>query len=680
MNSMNCRRLMLAAALVSGANLFAADFHVATSQELQNALTTAASNGVDDTIFLAEGAYQGNFNFQTAEGQNLTIQGEPGVLPEDITLDGGGVGGALNLNCSAAVTVTLQGFTVLRNSGDLRQSALSVTTTGDVVVTDMNFYGNEDMQGQAAYFFGVNTFEMTSSSVTMEDDAGGRGIWLEDPEGDVTLTDSVFRGNSDDRAFDVDRNFRSDDVYGDALVSGCQFENNYTGLHIRYLSTTIENCVFHNQTAGNRSGTAVYYSGDSDVSNFILRDCQFTSNNSNTSSGRGGGLYVGGTSSALITQSRFEHNFNSGGGAIGVHSRGSRVDIMDCDFIDCSSWTNGGGAIYTDRHTVIENCRFINAKTNRETIGHGGAIRSSSTLTVQDSLFENCSTANAGGAIYHENSDTTLRLERNRFIGCFTFAASPNQVHGGGAIFVDSRQLFAYNNLFADCRADSGQGGAIYVRPHDVFVKIYNNTITRCSARIGGGVRVELPSDDEVVELFNNIIWGNSASQEGGDIYLSGFGSTKVAANNTYSDLFGVFDDATQGNIDVAPIFFNPDAGDYHVRVGSLTIDAGDNQYVDDDDLTLDQQPRIVGSAVDMGCFEFDNTGRHPADTDENGVITQAEFDAYSTAWKTDADWPTGPSPVPADYLTRAGFILNEGGAYFNDGGGLPIGWKPGNQ
>jgi len=50
----------------------AVDFHVATAQELQNALTLAAANGADDIIYLTNGYYIGNFNFNSAEARSLT--------------------------------------------------------------------------------------------------------------------------------------------------------------------------------------------------------------------------------------------------------------------------------------------------------------------------------------------------------------------------------------------------------------------------------------------------------------------------------------------------------------------------------------------------------------------------------------------------------------------------------
>ena len=85
-------------ALVVGCEqIRAADFHVSTAQGLQNALTLAAQNGANNSIYLTNGLYDGNFRFNSSNVNNLTLSVEPGVTNTAVTIDGGGVGAGLSI-------------------------------------------------------------------------------------------------------------------------------------------------------------------------------------------------------------------------------------------------------------------------------------------------------------------------------------------------------------------------------------------------------------------------------------------------------------------------------------------------------------------------------------------------------------------------------------------------------
>ncbi|ETR67660.1 MAG: hypothetical protein OMM_05025 [Candidatus Magnetoglobus multicellularis str. Araruama] len=69
--------------------VYASEFHVTTSQELQTALSTAAENNQSDSIFLAAGIYKGNFRMNTEESDtSITIQAEEGLNAGNVILDG----------------------------------------------------------------------------------------------------------------------------------------------------------------------------------------------------------------------------------------------------------------------------------------------------------------------------------------------------------------------------------------------------------------------------------------------------------------------------------------------------------------------------------------------------------------------------------------------------------------
>jgi hypothetical protein len=104
----------------------------------------------------------------------------------------------------------------------------------------------------------------------------------------------------------------------------------------------------------------------------------------------------------------------------------------------------------------------------------------------------------------------------------------------------------------------------------------------------GGGIYLEASN----LTLTNSIIWNNIQES----ISLSNENEDPIII---YSDIEGVW--AGEGNIDVDPLFFNPENGDYTLQEGSPCIDAGTADLDGDgvDDITI-----FAGFAPDMGAFE----------------------------------------------------------------------------
>ena len=66
------------------------------------------------------------------------------------------------------------------------------------------------------------------------------------------------------------------------------------------------------------------------------------------------------------------------------------------------------------------------------------------------------------------------------------------------------------------------------------------------------------------------------------------------------------------------------------------------------------------------------STTWHPADTNTDGRIGIGEATAYGAAWQRNASWPAGPSPIPMDYVTNAGYLWKSGEIYYFDGTQTP--------
>jgi hypothetical protein len=227
----------------------------------------------------------------------------------------------------------------------------------------------------------------------------------------------------------------------------------------------------------------------------------------------------------------------------------------------------------------------------------------------------------------------------------------------------------------------SSVGGGIWVDALNLFM-INNTLFGNTSAGSGGGAAFQVNGTVELLNVYNNIIWGNTAGSSGGDVRLAGTGQMKVFANNDVNDMYGVWDIALN-NTNVGPKFFNPVGGDYHLQGTSPCLNAGTNGAPSLPLTDMDGNP--WGNPPSMGCYEFSTTAVHPADTNGAWVITGPQFNAYAAAWKSGLNWTNAlasapnPNPIPANYLTRAGYIMTNGlgNAYTNDGSARPTNWKP---
>ena len=154
----------------------AAVFNVTNSTELQNALTTAGSNGEADTINIGPGTYRtgtGDFGFTySAENFPLTIDGAGAGMT---ILDGRNSTRVLNISTSGLsddsnADITVRDLTI--QNGVF--SALAVfTAAGAVTLTNNTFTGN----------------------VTTIGVGGGGGAFIDTDSGNVTLRNNTFNNN-----------------------------------------------------------------------------------------------------------------------------------------------------------------------------------------------------------------------------------------------------------------------------------------------------------------------------------------------------------------------------------------------------------------------------------------------------------------------------------------------------
>ncbi|MFH1954025.1 MAG: right-handed parallel beta-helix repeat-containing protein [Pseudomonadota bacterium] len=305
---------------------FGATFCVSNSTELQNALTTAQSNGEDDTIQIVQGTYNGNFTYPAAEANRLAVEGgytsgcsSRVIDPGNTVLDGGAIDHVLALvRQTGSADFSLEGLTLQNGNASTvsHGGGLYAKTNGNVTLTNNTFSGN------TAYINGGGVFVHASGTLTnntfTENTANyyGGGVYVYDGTG--TLTNNIFSGNT-----------ARDGGGGGASVR---------------LTGTLTNNTFSGNTARDGGGA---YVGTGTLTNNI-----FSGNTTTTGYGSGGGAYVG---TGTLTNNTFSGNTTTNGSGGGVFLHASST-LTNNTFSGNSSSDSGGG-IYAGgkTHTLTNN-------------------------------------------------------------------------------------------------------------------------------------------------------------------------------------------------------------------------------------------------------------------------------------------------------------------------------------
>ena len=340
----------------------------------------------------------------------------------------------------------------------------------------------------------------------------------------------------------------------------------------------------------------------------------------NTMSGNSGSL--GGAvciadSEATLTSNIITHNYASDrGGALYLDS--SRATLTD-NTISYNYGGRRGGALRLYHSRVILRRNII---SGNRTDGHGGAI-DAGIFSYLAGVVDNVITDNSaeyGGALYLD-AYVSGTLDGN------TIARNSAETDGGGVYLGGAGVACILRNNSISHNTAGRWGGGLYIGGTNP--SLTNNTIFQNSASEGGGVYLRnrawaMLTNDTIAdniggglyqsdyyavmpELTNCILWGN------GDYDLGG-----APVDVTYSDIGVGFVEA-EGNISADPMFVG--GGDYHLQSGSPCIDAGDSSAPDLLATDKDGNPRIVGAAVDMGAYEWQEVANQPP---------VAEDDAYS--------------------------------------------------
>ena len=397
-------------------------------------------------------------------------------------------------------------------------------------------------------------------------------------------------------------------------------------------TVTIRDLTIRNGVSTNRSALVVWtYHGA-----ITLENCRFTGN----TGGLGGGLEVStGTAEIRVIKSTFDNNTARYGAGLYAETWDpeGRITLTNNSFENNHASRDGGG---------VWICNCVDAGP----------------LEIRNNRFTG-NTAQSGGGL-EVNSDGPIGLHAN------WFENNSVTTDGGGARllpFGTARSTLT-NNVFLRNRAVNpflglaGGGGLYVIVP--AALTVTNNTFTLNStggpstfAGNGGGVWADRVGDDASFGFFNNIIINNSATSEGGDLFVDdGQSGTGLPVGLFYNDLgdfvsrctispFGCTPHVSQGgNVNVDPAFLDVIGSDLHIAANSPVVNAGTAAAPALPPVDFECHPRN-DKGPDMGADEFyvggDSCASPDPDPDPDG-------DSDDTADDED-NCPTVSNPDQAD-------------------------------
>ena len=470
------------------------------------------------------------------EGENVRIENQQF---NSINFDG--LGGAINNNG----TVTINGSSFSQNSA--RTGGAIYNKENDLNISNSTFSSNQAI---------VKTFpeiKIVPDSTWKYDEKTNTATKVTETGETITATPSINNYNGTISVTTYIDNGSGGQIANTEIIATFEPVNLRGGAIASYGGNVqIENSTFENnnillndssELSDEARGGAVYTNG-----NTVIKNSRFSNNSA----------IIENSNSSSLTDMKIENTYHYGSGGA-IYTENGNLDISESLFEHNSS--TDGGAIYTNGTANIKNSSFINntalsehkynsssANSTTEAIyryGSGGAISANNAdLNILDSTFKN-NISFQGGAIsngknltisnstFNNNRATALQTNMTLYQDADKETITSEYYTGkGGALAVAGTLNIdnsAFNNNIA---ADSG--GAIAFVPTisdtlfntiDITVKNStfngNKTLESSSVAMGGAISTGDNFSRDGKLNIENSVFTNNESMDGGAIYSS---------------------------------------------------------------------------------------------------------------------------------------------------------------
>ena len=565
---------------------------------------------------------------------NLTIRNS---RIHDMTNGSGGAIGAYNSS------VTIENSEIYNCFGQSYGGAISISDS-TLTVSGSVFYNNQTYSCGGVVCADLSTVSFSDSALYNNKAIFGGAGAIYSWGGSLTIDNTDVRYNVAGDGWGGAIAFLSADEYSDGSAITLQITDSAIYGNVVnssgslggavYVDTEnpvnviVDNSVIYQNEARFNGGALalVNTSGDADNLNLVLTNTEI---NDNVAGYKGGAIYAQ-TATISIEDSDLSGNQSQtiGGGAIAALNSAINVDasILDGNIAGVPTEENyyshcgwGGAFNVTNTTLVLTNSELKFNECADVSFGGGAIFSDRSTVIVEGSTLAANTSIHQGGAIYACGSDLTVK-DSFLFENKIEIMDPTGQSGYGGAIYVDGTEgkhgqvtttlenCCVYNN---EAQTD---GGAIFA--YDANAVLRNVTIT---GNTSGSAALAARGADASVKVYNSIVAENSAKDVArydgayvrGYYVLSGY----AGWSNGKSTAIGY--DASK------PLFADAANDDYSLADGSKAIDRGYNAYVKSEyDLT--GAVRIQNGTVDLGAFESD----HVADFD--GAVSLQKYNSGS--------------------------------------------------
>ncbi|MGI9474916.1 MAG: DUF4347 domain-containing protein, partial [Rubripirellula sp.] len=287
---------------------------------------------------------------------------------------------------------------------------------------------------------------------------------------------------------------------------------------------------------------------------------------------------------------------NAGGPGGGIYSPSATVQIADSVIQDNTATGADGGGIASGGGLTLTRVQIRNNVSS----GNGGGVFNSGNLSLTDVTIDDNEALGAsdGGGLYNTSGSATLErvtLSRNSAAGGL-----------GGGIFNQGADGLSLTNVTISSNT-STQGAALYTWNQ---VGVTNSTVVSNIGTAGvGGIHIK--SGVGSVDLKNSILAGNTGgnANEG----LTSLGHNLEDGSSAFTAEIGDLQSVSSFMSTLGALQDNGGHTETHALLaGNLAIDAGSSIGAP----TEDQRSVVRDSNVDMGAFEYVDSGGNNAPTD----------------------------------------------------------------